>query len=913
MKGKSLIFVILALLALAIGGYSCLSSKKSVDFNAEVRPILNQKCLSCHGGVRQAGGFSLLFEHEALANTTDSGKPAIVPGQPEQSEMIRRILHSDEELRMPLEKEPLTEAEVDILKRWIKSGAKWEKHWAYIAPEKPEIPNLSGDLNDWSKNTIDQFIGARLEQKGLQPEVEADCKTLIRRVSLDLIGLPPKSEWVDQYCANPTDATYETIVDSLLSSPRFGERWAAHWMDLARYADTRGYEKDSHREIWHYRDWLIRAFNQNMPFDQFTIEQLAGDLLENPSKDQFIATAFHRNTMNNDEGGTDNEEYRVVSVLDRVNTTWEVWQGTSFSCVQCHSHPYDPIVQEEYYEAMDFFNQSADADVFSEAPVYRFFEESEAEDLEAVKNWITGLEQEPKKPLQYYTDFLHITEPKIHPHQCDSLTNGALADTKFLLLYESGYTILPQVQLDGKQQLLIAFQNVPKTGQLRLHLNQLDGPILGEIKLNGKERGYQIIPLNPTFAKGNPKVYIQFTSPSPDQVVSISWFNYFEGLPGKGEVGYSSIEQTFLGLLNTKTETVPIMIEQEGDYRRTTQVFHRGAWQDLGEEVTAAVPDILPQLEGQKDRLGFAKWLLNKENPLTARVIVNRYWEQLFGKGLVETLADFGTMGVKPSHPDLLDWLAVNFRDDLNWDLQALLKSMVLSATYRQASEVSEEKLEKDPRNILLARGPRLRLNAEQVRDQALAVSGLLSDKMYGKSVMPPQPDGIWQIVYNSANWKTSIGEDRYRRAIYTYWRRTSPYPSFLSFDSPTREVCSSKRISTNTPLQALVTLNDPVYVEAAIHLAQKALKNNANIQKAIEWLYKEAILRNAPEKTLEELKTVYSDSDQYYTNHPEAIQELLSPVAFDVDCAGEDCQQLAALTLVSNTILNLDAFITKE
>lgn len=915
---RLLLFVALPMLILA--GFIFKPGKKSIDFNAQVRPILNKNCLACHGGVKQSGGFSLLFEEDALSDT-DAGKPAIIPGKPDKSEFIRRLMHHDPEERMPLEKEPLSKDEINILRQWVKEGAKWERHWAYIAPEKPKVPKggkLSREARKQVKNEIDNFVFAKLKAVGLVPSPQADCITLIRRLSLDLTGLPPTEEMRQKFCDNPSDEVYAQIVDELLASPHFGEKWASMWMDLARYADTKGYERDPHREIWMYRDWLIKAFNENMPFDQFTIDQLAGDLVENPAPQQYVATAFHRNTMNNDEGGTDNEEYRIAAILDRVNTTWEVWQGTSFGCVQCHSHPYDPFRQKEYYQFYDFFNQSADADIFAETPTYKFFKEEDSAKLTRVMDWIKenmpGEEDRHALKLEDYENFIHITEPKIHPHTCDSLTNAALADTKFLRLYEKGFARMPELDLRGKRELLVNTSG-KLGGRLEFRLDALDGPLLGELRFQKGKRGYQVVALNTNLIEDKHRVFVQFLHPDPQSSVSISWFNFFEGLPGEMQKGYASIEEDFFYLLNARSPAVPVMYEHSGDYRRITQVFHRGNIQDKGEQVSADVPMIMPPLprEVNRNRLSLAKWLVSPENPLTSRVIVNRFWEQLFGRGIVESLEDFGTMGVPPSHPHLLDWLAVHFREDQKWDLKALLKLMVSSATYRQASTVTSTLQKKDPHNRLWARGPRVRLTAEQIRDQALAVSGLLSKKMYGKSVMPPQPEGIWQVVYNSASWKTSKGDDRYRRALYTYWRRTSPYPSFVSFDSPSREVCTSRRINTNTPLQALVTLNDPVYVEAAIHLAQNAISAHGAINDAIAWMYEQSIFITPSESVLQNLQEVFTEANTYYETHQPEIEDFLSTVEFELECQAKSCQKLVAMSLVANTIMNLDVFITKE
>ncbi|QDH77901.1 DUF1553 domain-containing protein [Echinicola soli] len=750
----------------------CLSCSESqttdkVDFNAEVRPIINSKCISCHGGVKQSGGFSLLFEEDALT-ATKSGTPAIIPSEAHISEMIKRIESTDPDERMPPEGAPLSKEEIATLKKWINQGAQWEDHWAFIPPKNPELPAV--DQEDWVKNPIDQFILAKLENKGLTPTEEAPPAELIRRLSLDVIGLPPRQEMVERFQRNPSDKTYEAIVDELLASPRYGEHWAAMWMDLARYADTKGYQKDRHRPMWKFRDWTINAFNANMPFDQFTIEQIAGDLLPTPSKDQLIATGFHRNTMTNDESGTDDEEFRVAAVLDRVNTTWEVWQGITFACVQCHSHPYDPIRHDEYYEFYAFFNNTRDADTWTDSPTIPVYTDIEAAERAKIMHWL-------------------------------------------------------------------------------------------------------------------------------DSTKSHNTVNYQLS---------SLIKEKETALESIKPDPLPVMAELPAGEKRKTYVFERGNWMTHGDQVSPGVPGSMPNLpkDAPNNRLGLAQWLVNDDNPLTARVTVNRIWGKLFGKGIVETQEDFGSQGIPPTHPELLDWLAIHFRETQTWHIKKLLKTIVMSATYRQSSTVTPELLEKDPANYWLARGPRVRLSAEQVHDQALAVSGLLSGKMLGPSVMPPQPEGIWQVINNPEKWVQSTGDDRHRRGLYTYWRRTSPYPSMMAFDSPSREVCVNRRISTNTPLQALVTLNDPVYIEAAQALAKKMSISEGSVKDQIAYGYELALFEAPTEATLKTLVALYEEAKDHFGNGKFSLVNL------DQEIKDPD---MNAKTIVANAIMNLDVFVTKN
>lgn len=727
----------------------------AIDYNLHVRPIINNNCIVCHGGVKKSSNLSFLFREEALA-INKSGKRAIIPGDAANSEMIARIKSSDPEERMPMDHAPLSDQEVEILTKWIDQGAKWKDHWAFLPPENTSIPSVENTT--WVNNPIDNFILARLEDEEIAPSKEADKTTLIRRAALDITGVPPSIEELNDFLNDDSEDAYEKLVDRLLDKPAFGERWTAMWLDLARYADSKGYEADRHREIWKYRDWLIDAFNQDKPFDQFTIDQLAGDLLPNATKDQIIATAFHRNTMNNDEGGTSNEEYRVAAVVDRVNTTWEVWQGLTFSCVQCHSHPYDPIRHEEYYSFYSIFNNTADADLPSEKPVIEVFTKEQEAKIEAIKNWVI----------------------------------------------ENGNTTQAKKQLDS-----------------------------------------------------------------------------------------------------IKPSTLPILEELPDNQRRETYVFRKGNWQDKGEKVERGVPQAMPALEGEDpDRLSVARWLVSGKNPLTSRVTVNRFWKEIFGRGLVETQEDFGSQGYPPSHPALLDWLALQFQDEQQWSMKALVKLMVTSATYKQSSIVSPEHLEIDPSNYLLARASRTRLNAEQIRDQTLAVSGLLSDKMFGPSVMPYQPEGVWQVVYNGGAWNLAEGEDAYRKAIYTYWRRTSPYPSMMSFDSNSREFCVSRRINTNTPLQALVTLNDPVYVEAANALASLTESYSDDVDEQIKYAFQKALLRVPSTSEMDVMKGLYSGVNLGSENFDEMKLEIASVNRETLK---------TRMSVVANAILNLDEFVTRQ
>lgn len=715
--------------------------------------------MTCHGGIKKEGGLSFLFEQDVYEKTK-SGNAAIVRGNAKASELYKRITSEDPDLVMPAEGAKLSDKEIEVLTAWIDQGAEWGVHWAYQNnDETNSIPKQSAS---WAINGIDHFVQAKLKSLTMQPTRRADKETILRRVSFDLIGLPPSPQDTELFLTDNSERAYENLVDRLLTSTHFGERWTAVWLDLARYADSRGYQKDLLRpHIWRYRDWVIHAFNQDMPFDQFTIEQLAGDLLVNPTEDQLLATAFHRNTMTNDEGGTDDEEFRVAAVMDRLHTTFEIWQATTIACVQCHSHPYDPILHKEYYELYAFFNNTADKDLYSDAPV---------------KNLLSPIDRK------------HLTSLKV------------------------------------------------KVDAMRMERDTVN--------------------------------------------------QQFKSL-------IASMEKL-------KPAPVQIMQELENEERRESYVFERGNWLMEGAQVEPSTPSFLPAFNEsfEANRLGLAKWLVDDHNPLTARVIVNRFWEQIFGTGIVETTEDFGTQGAAPSHPELLNWLADQFKGEFEWSMKTLIKTIVMSSTYRQSSEVSEELVDNDPYNRYLARGPRFRLSAEQIRDQALVVSGLFSDKSYGQSVMPHQPDGVWNVIRHAAKWKQDTTADQYRRALYTFWRRVSPYPSLQTFDAPTREFCVSRRIETNTPLQALVTLNDPVFVEAASAFGKDVLANGGDsLDSKIDYLYKKALVKEPSEHIQQTLKTFYQ----------QVIQQADMTSNYVENCEEDLWMNMASV------VMNLDEFIMKN
>ena len=925
MKNKSLLYSLLGLGAVCVLWWmvppGSLSLKgHTISFNEDVRPILNDKCLSCHGGVRQSGGFSLLFPEEA-ARPNESGHPAFIPGDPEASELIRRVRHEDPEERMPLDHAALSDEEIDILSKWIAEGAAWETHWSYKKPAREKLPTVRNSR--WIQNGIDNFVLDGLQKAGLTPAPQASCTTLLRRVSLDLTGLPPTPEDVDGFCNDLSSDAYEKQVDRLLDSPAYGERWAAMWLDLARYADSKGYEKDGPRTIWKYRDWVIDAFNRDLPFDQFTIEQLAGDLLPDPSEDQLIATAFHRNTMNNDEGGTDDEEFRTAAVIDRVNTTWEVWMGTTMACVQCHSHPYDPFTHQEYYEFLSFFNNTEDRDTPDEFPTLQTFADSQKVELEALMGWVSekeGVKDNAAAPLAHRINEVLYPHKRLFAGQSDEYDRVSPSGKRIGSVKHNSYVAFEQVDLAGKDELSIRYSSASNGGYVDVHIDGLSGPRISRVFLN-KTAGwgdYQIYRTSISAVEGMHTVYFKFsTVDGTDNPFNIDWFYFHDSINTlTADERAELLEKRKLLREIKPASNTPILQELAGADRRETHLLNRGNFLDPTDKVQPGVPSVMPALpeEGEANRLKLAKWIVSEENPLTARVIVNRFWEQIFGAGIIETVEDFGTQGEEASHPELLDWLALQFIHEHTWSVKSLLKQIVMSGAYQQEYDGSAQKLEIDPDNRLLSRGPRIRLSAEQIRDQTLAVSGLLSKKMFGPSVYPYQPEGIWNAPYSSMKWELSEGDDRYRRGLYTYWRRSAPYPSMIAFDSPSRELCVSRRISTNTPLQALVTLNDPAFVEAAEALALRVINENLDgLDDKLIRAFKLALVRDPKPAELNVLRELYKEAYFEFEDQHRADQMALGEgEANEVAVIHKD-PETASLTVVANAILNLDEFIMKS
>jgi hypothetical protein len=907
--------VLLLFLATAIVGANYFIHGQNVDFNTEVKPLINKKCISCHGGVKRQSGFSLLFRQDALA-INKSGKVAIIPGDAENSEMIKRLYLTDPEERMPYKHPPLNNDEINILKKWINEGAKWGDHWAYVPVQETPIPNVGvGPFGwfgkpSWIKNNIDPFIYKKIKAEGLSPSSIADKPTLLRRVSFDIIGMPAPEAIAKKYLSNNNEDAYEILINELLASQLYGEKWAGMWMDMARYADTKGFEKDDARTIWRYRDWLINAFNSDKPYNIFLTEQLAGDLLPNPTDAQYIATAFHRNTLTNDEGGTDNEEFRTAAVIDRVNTTWVSLMGTTFACVQCHSHPYDPFKHEEYYKFLALFNNTRDEDTYAEYPFLKEFHSEDSIRLFQLQDWLHKNAPDREKDL---IRFIKTGQTAINSLVADQIINGALADTKWLMLRNKGEARIKNIDLTGSSLLYYKYKSWKPNGKWEIHLDSASGPLLKNIIVADSKGDWKIATTTIPNTMGKHHLIFIYNNRqinNPDENgIQFDWLRLDNPFPKNGTQEGELAFNNFDSLLHSNNYTAtPIMLDNPSNMSRTTQVFERGNWLVKGDVVVPDVPASLGGLPAgaPKNRLGMAMWLTDKKNPLTSRTIVNRIWEQLFGQGIAETLEDLGTQGIAPTHEELLNYLSWQLMNSHQWSLKKLIKEIVMSATYQQDSRFNKDAAEKDPFNKLYARGPRVRLSAEQIRDQALTVSGLLSTKMYGPSVMPYQPEGIWKSPYNGAKWIISTDGDQHRRALYTFWKRSAPYPSMISFDGTSREVCAARRIRTNTPLQALNSLNDSVYIEAAQHFAKRVIKlvpQNASQQicKAYELAFNKPISIEQ-QKVFEKL---YHTALIKYQQDNFKIEQITGNKNAT---AGS-----AALIMVTSALLNTDEFLTKN
>lgn len=937
------------------------ATAEDVDFARDIQPILNAKCVECHGGVKAAGGFSFVYEDRVINFAADSGETVVSPGKLVQSEMFRRITSTDEyEVMPPADAHPpLSKSQIALIGRWIEQGAKWNGHWAFSPPVKPDVPASEHDR--LAVNDIDRFLFGRLASEGLKPSgVEAPGR-LLRRLSLGLTGIPPTLAELDAfesaYAKNANNAV-EAAVDNLIARPAFGERWATMWLDLVRYADSGGLGIDQRRTIWAYRDWVVQAFNDDMPFDAFTVRQLAGDLLPNPTTQDLIATACHRNTQTNNEGGTDDEEFRVAAIVDRVNTTWQTWGGVTFGCVQCHDHPYDPFRHTEYYQFMDFMNNTADSDLNNDAPLLKIPNDSEkyaeAESLRAstlnlkTRIWSAGIE------LRDDTAWYAAT----------SLTAVAQNGTKYDVEQKDGHAeffTTGTVSIKTETQIRLPAANFANKPVTALRLTVL--PLEPESAVHTPEWGFVVTDLKAWVVnRDNNKTEVTFRWSVPDVawlpsdpwrtiesngkywaansrihhvrqlvLVPTTALNIEAGqrldvhvqcnsvsggshplVVKRGHVASTSDPRwsafarpdsephkwnaqllTEVKQLNDIPGTsTPIMRRRPQGITRPTHVFIRGNAMSKGDRLTSGLPasllKVAPSVSDSPTRLDMAKWWVSDQNPLTARVFVNRVWEQMFGIGIVPTLEDFGSSGDKPTHPELLDHLALRFQHDHQWSVKKIIRDIAVSYAYRQSAKVSPELLKRDPSNQLVARGPRLRLSAEFVRDNALAVSGLLTSKVGGPPVRPPLPAGVWQPFDGGDKWNTPKAKDpeRYRRSIYTYMKRSIPFPTFATFDAPSREFCTPRRLTSNTPLQALVMLNDAAFVECAEALGQRMSDEfKGSTQDRLAQAYRTVTARQADAKRL----------DQFMKLHESLTHS----------------EQDNAWTVVAQVLLNLDEALT--
>tara|TARA_R110002096_G_scaffold434052_2_gene654565 strand:+ start:3229 stop:6294 length:3066 start_codon:yes stop_codon:yes gene_type:complete len=1000
---------------------------QNVDFNRDVRPILSEYCYACHGPDAEAREADLRLDLEAEAKKDFGGYFALMAQRPDESEVWLRVETDDPDEIMPppKAKKPLSDTQKTVLKRWIEQGANYAKHWAYVKPEKADVPKAEAPHFP-ARNAIDGHVLSRLKELGLTPSAEAPPNQLMRRVSLDLTGLPPSPEELQAFLTaweTDSEKAYEALVDRLLDSPRFGEKWARPWLDLARYADSNGFQADQLRDSWAYRDWVIDALNANMPYDQFTIEQLAGDLLPNATLEQKIATGFHRTVTCNVEAGVHPEANRVDQVVDRVNTTGTVWLGSTMECAQCHDHKYDPFTMKDYYSMFAYFNQTpvevrnpsgkgVSFDFYGpkmELPM----SSDDAAKRQALQAGLAALEAQRKPIAKAANQNRHAWEESLRErvarepswealqieHFAGSEGEGfkPLDDGSILVTGKvpdkSSYTIRAKGDLQeaGAIRLeVLADESLPANGPARGNGSR-PNIVLTEFRLldaNGKEVGLSggvadysqpyfdpnlaidgdnqprsAWAINPEFGKDH---WIAFKTDHPvnsREGLRIELDQFYGGsrvigrlrlavLKGdpiaisipenianiiKTEAGKRSakdkktlddffldenpelaklnrqIAETKRKLSGIEPDTTLVMVEQEE--MRETRVMKRGNYLNPAEKVEMATPAILhpldPGLPG--NRLGFAQWLVSTDNPLVARVAVNRWWNEIFGHGIVATLEDFGTQSEPPTHPELLDWLAVEFMES-GWNMKQVLRKIVLSSTYRQDSRMRPDLKQVDPMNHFYARGPRFRLSAEGIRDHGLAASGLLSTRMGGEPVMPYQPPGMWrQVGRNEPKWIDAKDENRFRRGIYIVYRRAAPYPSFVSFDATDRGACTVKRGRTNTPLQALTLLNDPAYIEMALGLADRVLTTapGSDFQARLHHAFQLALQRPATNAELHHLQTLYQGKMSELT--PESANQLIAEPAKVVRPQFKGSpSELAAWFYIANILLNLDEAISK-
>ena len=1046
----------------------------SVDFQRDVRPILSDNCFQCHGpdeGTRQAG-LRLDIKVGAFSQR-DKGMP-VVPGDLEGSLLYQRITQENEMLLMPpvYSGKELTQEQVEILKRWIEEGACWDLHWSFQALERPDLPKVKNE--EWVRNPVDRFVLARLEAEGLEPAPEADRRALARRLALDLTGLPPEPEVVEAYVNDPSENAYDKLVDQFLVSPHWGEHRARYWLDAARYADTHGLHIDNYREMWPYRDWVIQAFNQNKPFDQFTVEQIAGDLLPTPSLEQRVATGFHRCNVTTNEAGLIIEEYEAVYAKDRADTTGSVWLGLTVGCATCHDHKFDPISQKDFYSMTAFFRNTTqyamDGNVADPAPIAvvprstdraRWEElKRKAADIEGrrgrvsssaddrFETWLAsgeyrslkaplgessemltlllgqdarvdrqdgrnaielsggvrlGAGPEEGRPALHFVDqsWAELTSLELDGQEPFSITVWLFhpaSEGNFVVVsqsdpdddkrgwwieikarvptfqmfgdkvegrrYTDGVVIraghLQQLEVGTWNHLAISYDGSGERAGLSFYMNGEVMPTQGSeyfTRLEGSIRNDRPLLLGKHITKVKDEDRYEERHFAGGAIADLRIFNraitveearlvalwpVLERAQGRTPLElrqqerqalrlyYLNLKDTDYHRLSIKQREVEVeqreirrrggvthVMQETADRMPSAHILYRGQYDDPRDLVRANTPLALPAMPASfpRNRLGLARWLVDDSNPLTARVTVNRFWQQVFGTGIVRTSDDFGSQGEPPSHPELLDWLAMEFRDS-GWDVKGFFRLLVTSSTYRQWAGATADKTEKDRENRLLSRGPRFRMDGEMVRDYALAASGLLMPTIGGPSVKPYQPAGVWEAVAmpgsNTHDYEQDHGENLYRRSLYTFWKRSAPPASMELFNAPTRENCTVRRERTNTPLQALVTMNDPQFVEAARFLAQKAiLERGDDFDRLLDYMTQRVLARKFREKERQVARQSYNDFRGYYESNAEDARQLLA-IGESQPEEALPVVESAALTMLANQLLNLDEVLNK-
>lgn len=984
---------------LAVGMITLVASSGFVaasepDFSRDVLPILSKHCFSCHGPDESHREANLRLDVEADVVGASTESP-VVAGNPQESLVWQRMQTDDRDLQMPplqtadgtpIDSRP-SAAEVELVYQWIKGGAKWGKHWSLEPIANPQLTLPEPESSSVNTNPIDTFVALRRQELGLPKTPRAEPHLLVRRLYQDLVGIQPSPEVADAFAEDLSPYAYQRLVDELLARPEFGEHWGRIWLDLARYADTKGYEKDLGRTMWPYRDWVIQAFNEDMPLTEFTEKQLAGDLLPDASAADKLATAFHRNTMSNDEGGTDDEEFRVAAVKDRVDLTMQVWMGMTMGCAKCHTHKYDPISMTEYYQFYSIFNQTEDADRYDDSPKMTVILPEQAQRQRVLEGLLETAQQNLQQTEAAYFQLPADQQtlwrfPTLIAATSDSGANlHQRADGTLVVSgpnsKRDSYQLKLQVPAGVYQAIRVEAIPVERSdGSIGLG-RSLDDPnfVLSELQLNihdpivnetnevsfvktisdfsqqgwpsdhaidGKlDTGWAVSPQ----VKSRHAAIFVFAEPlqvDVPQEVQLSLLQNYGGelvlaglrvtcVPVDVSLDMPLADPPTIAAARQQVEAaqgalrefienlpqVPVMRELDAAQQRVNKLHVRGNFLELGEPVTAQLPAgiFIASTPITADRLGVARWLMHDDNPLTARVWANRVWARLFGMGIVETEEDFGMLGSYPSHPALLDWLAVELRRD-GWSIKSFVRKIVLSETYQQSSQLTAQYREVDPRNQYLTRGARFRLPGEVIRDSALSAAGMLSTRQGGPPVMPPQPDGLWRSTYNGQQWINAVDEDRWRRGVYTFWKRTTPYPSLTTFDAGSREVCQIRRIATNTPLQALVTLNDPVFLEAAGALAIQMMATGNDPDERLMHGFRRVLIRPVSVEELTPLRTLLHDMIREFEKNPQDAQSLIDaavPSIMKSQCELFASHELAAWITIANILLNHDEFLNRN